>query len=172
MVYRMTVRSNPRILAVYIILPLIVGAGAVAPFVLGVLFGLVALAAALFFVWQLLKLTRRQLATRIETLTDEVVFNLHGDEKISFPWDKIRIAGLALQTDVADTRRRNNRRLFIYNEETDRMFVVTDEFESLDRLAAELREKTDFRELELSPGETLKERLRELVGRPKNGDNG
>ncbi len=69
-------------------------------------------------------------------------------------------------TTSAGTARRKDRRLFIYNEAEDRMFAITDEFENLDGLAAELREKTDFRELVLHPGETLKDKLRELVGHP------
>lgn len=166
MVYRMTVRSNPRILAVYILIPVIIGAGIAAFFVFGVLYGLVGLAAAAFFAWSLVRLTRRQLATRIETLTDEVLFRLHGDEKILVPWGKVRVSGFALVTDKAGTPLRKDRRLFIYNEEEDRLLTLTDEFENMDGLAAELRRKTDFRELVLAEGETLKEKLRELVGHP------
>ncbi len=162
----MTVRSNPRILLVYIILPVVIGLGIAAPFVIGVLYGLVALAAALFFAWQIVRLTRRQLATRIETLTDEIVFRLHGDEKVVLAWKQVRVAGLAASTDAAGRSRRRDRRLFIYNETEDRLLTLTDEFENLDGLAAELREKVDFHELTLAPGETLKEKLREMVGHP------
>jgi hypothetical protein len=167
----MTVRSNPRILLVYVILPLVLAAGIGAPFVIGIIGGLIALAAAAFFVWQLLKLTRRQLATRIETLTDEVAFHLHGDEKIVFPWDEVRISGVALTSDAAGVPRKKGRRLFIYCEKTDKMFAVTDEFAGLDSLAEELRAKTEFHDIVLSPGETLKDRLREIVGHPPNGDH-
>jgi hypothetical protein len=170
-VYRMTVRSNPRILIIYIFLPLVLAAGIAAPFVIGIFYGLIALAAALFFVWQLVKLTRRQLATRIETLTDEILFTVHGDEKIAFPWDQIRISGVALTADDTGTPRKKERRLFIYSEANDKMFAVTDEFANLDALADELRAKTDFHDIVLSPGETLKDRLREIVGHPPNGDN-
>ncbi len=166
MVYRMTVRSNPRILIVYIALPVILAAAVAAPFLLGLLYGIVAIAAAVFFAWQLLRLTRRQLATRIETLTDDIVFTLHGDEKIVMPWEKIRMAGFALHADSSGQTTRRDRRLFVYNETEDRMFTLTDEFADMDGLAAELRGKTDFRELVLAPGETLKEKLRGLVGGP------
>jgi hypothetical protein len=170
MVYRMTVRSNPRILFVYVVLPVILAAGIAAPFLLGLLYGLIALAAAAFLAWQLHRLTRRQLATRIETLTDELVFRLHGDEKITMPWQSIRIAGFALHADEAGVTTKKDRRLFVYNEAEDRMFTLTNEFENLDGLASELREKTDFRELILGPGETLKEKLRGIVGGPLDRD--
>jgi len=162
----MTVRSNPRILIVYVVAIVLAAAGVGAIFLIGPLLGLLALAAALFIGWSLLKLTRRQLATRVETLTDEILFVLHGEEKVTFPWEKIRLAGIALEHDGEGKVRPKERRLFIYNEEEDRMIAVTDEFENLDGLATELRKKTDFREIVLSPGETLKGKLREIVGQP------
>jgi hypothetical protein len=164
MVYRMTVRSNPRILMVYVFIPVVICAGVASFFLFGPLYGLVGIAAAAFFAWTLVRLTRRQLATRVETLTDEVLFRLHGDEKILVPWEKVRVSGFALVTDKTGSPTRKDRRLFIYNEEEDRLLTLTDEFENMDGLAAELRVKTDFRELVLADGETLKEKLRELVG--------
>ncbi len=155
----MTVRSNPRILVVVILLPVLVAAAIGSIFLLGPLIGLIILAVILFSTYQLWKLIRRQLATRVETLTDELLFNLHGDEKVFFPWEKVRICGFATEEG------RKDRRLFVYNEEADKMFTLTDEFEDLDGLAKELRQKSEFRELVLAPGETLKEKLRELIGR-------
>ena len=163
-VYRITVRSNPRILVIYILMPVLLAAGAGAIFLLGIIFGFIALAAAGFLVWSMLKLTRRQLATRVQTFTDEILFVMHGDEKVSFPWEKIRIAGMAVEQDEKGRMRTKERRLFIYNEEDDKMFALNDEFENLDHLAAELRTRTEFREIVLATGETLKEKLRELVG--------
>jgi hypothetical protein len=156
----MTVRSNPRILIIYGSIPVILlAAGAV--FFFGALYGVIAIAVALFLSWNMLRLTRRQLAMRIETLSDEILFNMP-DEKVLFPWAKIRLAGVA--TDPGERARRHMRRLFVYNEQDDKMIAVTDEFENLDGLAAELRARTDFHELTLSPGETLKSRLRQLIG--------
>jgi hypothetical protein len=163
-IYRMTLKSNPRILIIYLLMPVFPGLGIAAIFLLGPLFGIIALLAAAFLVWQMLKLTRRQLATRVETLTEEILFVMHGDEKVSFPWEKIRIAGFAVEQDGAGRMRTKERRLFIYNEENDKMFALNDEFENLDALAAELREHADFREIVLATGETLKGKLRELVG--------
>ena len=165
-VYRITARSNPRILIIYLFIPVILLAGIGALFLLGILYGLVALAAAVFLSWSLVRLTRRQLATRVETLTDEILFTLHGEEKHSFPWDKIRISGIATEQGADGTVRRKERRLFIYREEDDQLIAITDEFQNLDGLAAELRERTHFREILLAPGETLKGKLRELVGEP------
>ncbi len=155
----MTVRSNPRILVIMIVLPILVAAAFATIFLLGPVIGLIILAVVGFVSWTLWRLTRRQLATRIETLTDELLFNLHGDERVLFPWEKVRLCGFATEEGGKD------RRLFVYNEEADKMFTLTDEFENLDGLAEELRSKSEFQELVLAPGETLKEKLRELIGR-------
>ena len=109
-VYRITVRSNPRILVIYILMPVLLAAGAGAIFLLGIIFGFIALAAAGFLVWSMLKLTRRQLATRVQTFTDEILFVMHGDEKVSFPWEKIRIAGMAVEQDEKGRMRTKERR--------------------------------------------------------------
>jgi membrane protein implicated in regulation of membrane protease activity len=159
----MTLRANPRILVVFVILPAILVAGLLALFIVGPLYGLIGLAAAFYLAWQIVRLVRRQLATRIETLTDEVVFSLHGDEHIVIPWGRIRVAGIAQELDGRGRARRRGRRLFIYAEEDDRLLALTDEFEGLDTLAAELRPRTDFRELTLGEGETLRDRLRRIV---------
>jgi hypothetical protein len=161
-VYRITLRSHPRILVIYGVAALIVAAGVGCVFLLGPLFGLIALAAALFIGYQVVKIIRRQMSTRVETLTDEILFVQNFDEKLSFPWEKVRMTGMA--QDPGEDGKHPVRRLFVYNEEDDRMIALTDEFENLDGLAAELRERTDFREITLEVGETLKEKLREIIG--------
>ena len=160
----MSVRSNPRLLLVYALAPIGVGLGVGAIFLLGPLFGLIVLALALFMAWSMLKFLRRQTSTRLETLTDEIVFTLNDGDKVVYPWENIRVAGIAVEQDDAGRPRARSRRLFLYNEQDDKMIALTDEFENLDALAAELRKKTDFREILLVPGETLKGKLREIVG--------
>jgi hypothetical protein len=159
-VYRITVRSNPRILAILVVLPILIAGAIAAAVLVNPVVGLILLAVLLFVGWQMGKLLRRQLATRVETLTDEMLFLLHGEEKVLFPWEKIRLCGIALDEGQSAKKRR----LFVYNEEADKMFTLTDEFENLDGLAAELRDRGDFREILLAPGETLKDKLRELIG--------
>jgi hypothetical protein len=160
----MTVFSNPRILAGIAAALILLGAGVAALLLLGLFAGLIALAAALFVDWSLLRLLRRQLATRIETLTDQVLFTLAGNETVCFPWEKIRFAGSATSADTRGRGRRGDAQLFVYNEQDDRMISIPSEYENVDALAAELRSRTDFRELSLGRGETLKDKLRELIG--------
>jgi hypothetical protein len=160
----MTLRSNPRILVIYALAPVLAALGVGAIFLLGTLFGLIVLALALFFAWSILKFLRRQLSTRLETLTEEVVFTMTDGDKVVYPWQQIRVAGIAVEQDDSGRPLTRKRRLFLYNEQDDKMIALTDEFENLDSLAAELRTRTDFREILLVPGETLKGKLREIVG--------
>jgi hypothetical protein len=158
----MTVSSNPRILAGIVLALVLIAAGIAAFFLLGLVGGVLAVAAALFVDMNLLRLLRRQLATRIETSTDRILFTLAGNETASFPWEKISFAGSVTSADGHG--RRGDPRLFVYDEPDDRLMSIPGEYENVDTLAAELREKTDFRELALARGETLKDKLRELIG--------
>jgi hypothetical protein len=181
----MTVASNPRILAAFAMAIVLLGAGVGALFVLGFVVGLIAMAAVLFVDWTLLRLVRRQLATRIETTDESITFTLVGAETVPFPWEKIRVSGTVTASDTrgrssdkrgrgSDKRgrssvtrgrgRHRDARLFVYNETDDRMISIPAEYENIDALEAELRSRTDFRELTLDRGETLKDKLRELVG--------
>ena len=125
-VYRMTVRSNPRILVVVTVIPVILLVGIGMLFLLGVSYGLFAFALALLAAWSVLRFIRRQLAVRIETTENQIMFTRRGGQEILFPWTRVRLAGIAL--------------------------------------AAELRARTDFRDISLSRGETLNGKLRELAG--------
>ena len=160
----MTVRSNPRILVVVTVIPVILLVGIGLFFLLGVSYGLIALALALLTAWSVLRFIRRQLAARISTTEDQIVFTRRGGEEILFPWHKVRLSGIAIAEEPRRRAPRNGRRLFVYNDQDDRLISVTDEFEDLDGLAAELRARTDFRDIALSRGETLNDKLRELAG--------
>jgi uncharacterized protein (DUF58 family) len=159
MIYAMTLRSNPRIILLYILLLLIIAAGAAMIPLLGLLFGLAALGAALFIAYSMGRLIRRQLRTRIETRAEGLIFTLYGEEKVEFPWNAIRLAGFSLEPG----RRGMDKRLFVYREDTDRLFAVSREFENLDALAAEIGEKMELREVILAPGEILKQKLADLL---------
>jgi hypothetical protein len=163
-VYRMTVRSNPRILVIVTVIPVILLAGIGMLVLLGMSYGLIALVLAMLAAWSVLRFIRYQLAACIETTEDQIVVTRRGGEKIHFPWNKVRLSGIATPATPRRRTPRNTRNLFVYNQQDDRLISVTDEFEDLDGLAAELRARTDFRNIALSRGETLNEKLRELAG--------
>ena len=98
-VYRMTVRSNPRILVVVTVIPVILLVGIGMLFLLGVSYGLFALALALLAAWSVLRFIRRQLAERIETTEDKIMFTRRGGQEILYPWTRVRLAGIALAAE-------------------------------------------------------------------------
>lgn len=160
MVHRITLRSNPRLLFVYLFMPCALALGGVAFWLGGGLWGILILAGGALLAWALLKFTRRQLATRIESKEEGISFSLFGEETVEFPWASLRLAGLAQE----EGRGRRGRKLFVYREEGDKLFTIPDEFENFEALVAEVRGRTDFREISLGKTDTLKEKLREILG--------
>ena len=160
MIYRITVRSNPRILALFIVLPAIVAAGVAMIYLLGAAIGLAALAFAIYFAYMLGKMGLQQLRTRIKTDDDGIVFTLHNGQKAEFPWTSITLAGISVEPEKRGTLER----LFVYRGDSDRLMAVTREFENFDGLAAEVRAKVELRNVTLASGEGLKAKLKSLLG--------
>jgi hypothetical protein len=175
--YRITVRSNPRLLVIPVLVVGLLGL-ALAAFTAGPLLGIVAVAFAGYIAYALVRFVRKQLACVVDVLEDTLVLDLYGEEKIAVAWRDLTHLGVA-----RDGRKR--RVLFLYREPEDKLLVVPDEFESFDNLVAEVAEKTRasghrtpegsgdpsagpdtaaWLEIELGVGETLKDRLRTVVG--------
>jgi len=138
---------------------LLAGAAAAAFPLFGTWLGILACAAAFVICRVMFTFVRRQLASRIETRTEGISFNLSGDDPRFLGWDEIRMAGIAEEPGRFATQKR----LFIYKEEGDILFMIPDEFAGFEELAAEVREKTRFHDISLARGESLKERLKVLL---------
>jgi hypothetical protein len=160
MVHRITLKSNPRLLLVYLFIPCAVALGGLAFWMGGGLWGVIILAGGGLIAWSLLKFTRRQLATRIESNEEGISFSLYGEDTYMFPWSSVRLAGIAQE----EGKGRRGRKLFVYREEGDKLFMVPDEFENFEALVAEVRSRSDFREISLGKTDVLKEKLREMLG--------
>jgi hypothetical protein len=160
MVHRITLKSNPRLLFVYLFIPCALAVGGLAFWMGGGLWGILVLAGGGLIAWTLLKFTRRQLATRIEAGEEGLSISLYGEERFTYPWASLRVAGIAEEAGKG----KRGRKLFIYREEGDKLFTIPDEFENFETLVAEVRGRTDFREIRLEKTDTLKDRLREILG--------
>ncbi len=179
MAHRITIRSNPRLLVIPLV---IVGllALALAAFTAGPLLGIGALAFGGYIAYTLVRFVRKQLACVVEVLDDTLVLDLYGEEKVTVAWADVTHLGTA-----RDGRKR--RMLFLYREPEDKLLVVPDEFDRFDLLVASVAGKVGsapqgaqapdgtsptatppqvpaWLELELGTGETLKDRLRSIVG--------
>jgi hypothetical protein len=154
---RITFLSNPRLIPASLLMPLSIAAGIALFLIFGLLIGIVALAAGVFFCYSMVKFLARQLASRVETGEDGIRFTFFGEETLTFPWEKIRLAGIAEEAGA-------RKRLFAYSDDADRFVAIPDEFQGFDGLVAEVRSRTAFQEITLSSGETLKEKLKALLG--------
>jgi len=158
----MTLLSNPRLAVFGLILPLLLATGISVFFLMGPLYGVAATAIAAFVDWTMFKILRRQLRTTVTVDGDGARFDLYGEERIDIPWPEATLVGLAVEKGA---RGRRARQLFFYTEGVDRLMVVPAEFARFADLVEETRRRSPtFRDIALAAGETLKERLRSLVG--------
>ncbi len=138
---------------------LLAGAAAAAFPLFGTWAGILAGIAAFVVCRVMFTFVKRQLSSRIETRAEGISFNIGGDDPRFIGWEEIRMAGIAEEPG----RFAPQKRLFIYKEDGDTLFVIPDEFAGFDGLAAEVRGKTRFHDIALLRGELLKERLRVLL---------
>ncbi len=156
MVYRMTVRSNPRLLIVPLVVLVLFGLS-LAAFSAGPFLGIAGLAVTAYIAYVLFRFVSKQLRCTVEVVDGGVRLDLYGEEKISLEWGDVTHRGVA-----TDSRRR--RLLFLYRESADKLLVVPDEFERFDALLAEVLAHGELQELTLEANETIKDRLRVIVG--------
>jgi hypothetical protein len=159
-VYRMTIRANPRLLFIPLVSLVLVGI-AVACFAVSAILGVVALLVAGYIGYALLRFVSKQLRCTVEVLDEGISLDLYGEEKIHMGWEEMSHMGVA-----ADRKRR--RVLFFYREDIDKLLIVPDEVEGFDDLLVDARSRSRTRggmiELSLREGETVKDELRRIVG--------
>lgn len=118
--------------------------------------GILILAAAAYVVFILTRSLKRELKSNVETGDNWISFNLYGEENLVFPWDTITSAGKCKYLDGHES-------LFVYNEKDDRFIEIPDHISDFTRLKEELQSKTNFIEVVLKKGESLKDALKGLL---------
>jgi hypothetical protein len=160
----MTLLSNPRLAVFGLIMAVLLAAGIAMFFLMGPFYGIAATAIALFIDWTMFKILRRQMRTTVAVGEDGANFNLYGEERIDLAWPEATLVGLAVELGKHGRRAQQ---LFFYKEDGDRLMVVPAEFARFADLVAETRRcASEFRDIALATGETLKERLHSLVVPP------
>jgi hypothetical protein len=157
--HRITVRSNPRLLAVPLVVLGLVGL-AVALLTASPVLGVIALALVGYITYILIRFIRKQLRCSVEVVEDGVSLDLYGEEKLHMTWEEMSHRGTA-----TDAKRR--RTLFLYREDADKLLIVPDEFERFDALLAEVGRHGGMLDFALEEGETVQDRLRQIVGGPR-----
>jgi hypothetical protein len=154
--YRMTIRSNPRLLFVPLTV-LVMLALSVAGFTASVLLGIGGILLTAWIGYALFRFVVKQLKCSVDVVDEGVRLDLYGEEKIAVDWGDVTHMGIA-----TDSRRR--RQLFLYREKGDKLLIVPDEFERFDELVSAVRSHGELEELALEANETIKDRLRVIVG--------
>jgi len=77
-------------------------------------------------------------------------------ELLVFSWDQVTAAGYC-------TEERGRPFLFGYREEGDKLVTIPKEYGDFEALFATIKQRAPFQELTLSRGETIQERLKEML---------
>lgn len=164
MTHRITLTSNPRLIALALVV-LAMFAVAVAAFAtLTPLFGGVFLALTLFLAYNFARFAQGSLRSRVATSEAGISFILPTREQENLPWEVITHAGYCTQP-------RGKPFLFVYAESRDRLISIPREYTDFDALVEQVRSATPFEEMSLASGETIQERLRERLGiDPEGGE--
>ena len=93
MIYRISLASNPRIIPVFLIILALPAAGVAAVIFLGVFWGIVASAGALFLDYHLIRYTVNVLKSRVSTSQEGVRCVTPAKEEIFLPWNGLGDTG-------------------------------------------------------------------------------
>ncbi len=156
MIYRLSLAANPKIFLLFLFLLLLPPAGIFALLNFGIILGIIALAAALYFDYHMLKFLIGHIKSRIETNDKGITCLTPMGEALEFTWSTITHAGSV-------TGKKTPYSLFIYNEEEDKLLKIPAGYTGFESLREEIHGRTEFTEYELSEAETLEDRLKQIV---------
>ena len=154
MTYRITVKSNPRML---LLMAVMIGAVAVVVLLFAAgsaLGGIIALIVVGYLGFHAARHLVAQLQSKVVTTDDGITLEHSVIGSRSYNWHEISRAGYAVPRD-----KRERPVVFIYDEEQDSLITIPDEFENFKTLMGEVRRHTDFENIVLAPGETVEARL-------------
>jgi hypothetical protein len=122
----------------------------------GTLLGIIALAGAAYLDYSMLRFFRNHMKSWVETTDTELKCQMPDGELLVFSWDQITAAGYC-------TQERGRPFLFVYREEGDKLVTIPKEYGDFETLFSTIKQRTPFQELSLSRGETIQERLKQML---------
>jgi hypothetical protein len=156
MKHTITLTSNPRMIILFLIVIVLPAAGVLLLVFAGTLIGIIALAAAAYLDYSMLRFFRNHLNSWVETTDTELKCRMPDGELLDFSWDQVTAAGYC-------TKERDRPFLFVYREEGDKLVTIPKEYSDFQTLLSAIKERTPFQELTLSRGETIQERLKQML---------
>lgn len=161
MVYRMTVKSNPRLILSWLLIlgaPLI---GLILLLKVGSAIGIIALIGAGILSYHTFQYTVAHMKHLITTSDEDILCELSPQNIIRLPWHKISHAGFCSQKGGKPF-------IFLYSEAEDQLLTIPKEFSNFEVLEEEIRKRTDFQETRLSKNETINDWLKERLPEEQN----
>lgn len=149
---RITLRSNPRALVPLLLPPALIAALAAVALLTDAWPVLIAAAPVGLIGYRVLRYLLKQFRSRVRLFEDRLELDFMGEEQAVMRWTELTRAGLA-----GNGRRRS---VFLYRADEDQLVELSDEFESFDALAAAVRERTDFEEVDLRGVRSVADYLR------------
>jgi hypothetical protein len=154
--HTITISSNPRMILLFFIVVALPTAGVLLLVFAGAVVGIAALAAAAYLDYSLLRFFRNHIRSWVDSSDAELKCRLPDGELLVFPWDKVAAAGYCIQE-------RGRPFLFVYREEGDKLVTIPREYGNFQDLYDTIKGRTDFQQVSLVSGETIQERLKQIL---------
>jgi hypothetical protein len=154
--HTITITSNPRMIILFLVVIALPAAGILLLIFAGTLIGIIALAAAAYLDYSMLRFFRNHMKSWVETTDAELNCQMPDGELLVFSWDQVTAAGYC-------TQERGRPFLFVYREEGDKLITIPKEYSDFQTLYDTVKQRTDFQELSLHRGETIQERLKQML---------
>jgi len=154
--HTITIASNPRMIVLFLIVVALPAAGVLLLIFAGTLVGIIALAAAAYLDYSMLRFSRNHMKSWVETTDSELKCQMPDGELLVFSWDQVTAAGYC-------TQERSRPFLFVYREEGDKLVTIPREYGDFRVLYDTVEQRTDFQQLSLARGETIQERLKQIL---------
>ena len=154
--HTITLISNPRMIILFLIVIALPAAGILLLIFAGTLVGIIALAAAAYLDYSMLRFFRNHMNSWVETTDTELKCQMPDGELLVFSWDRVTAAGYC-------TQERGRPFLFVYREKGDKLVTIPKEYGNFQILLSTIKERTPFQELTLNRGETIQERLKQML---------
>ena len=166
--HTITLTSNPRMILLFLVVIALPAAGILLLIFAGTLIGLIALAGAAYLDYSMLRFFGNHMKSWVETSEAELKCRMPDGELLVFPWDQVTAAGYC-------TQERGRPFLFVYREEGDKLVTIPREYGDFQILYSAiqqriLRQEKSFHEFSLGRGETIQDRLKQMLNIQAPGD--
>jgi hypothetical protein len=159
--YRLTFRTNPRMLLLPVVLVGLIALGALAWRYAGAVVGIVVLAIGVYLDVQIVRFLAKHLGSWVRTTDQGLSCRLPDGSTLHFDWKNLTRGGICRGSGSRPF-------LFLYDEKQDRLLSIPNEYNHFAELEEEIRalvpKGTAFEEVRLGRGEMIEDWLKQKIG--------